>query len=239
MLIYPLLLKPPIKDYLWGGTRLKTEYNYETDKEKAAEAWVLSCHKDGSDIVENGELAGKTLPEVLELWGDKAIGKNAAAFPYFPLLIKLIDAKDRLSVQVHSDDTYALKNEGELGKLKRSVWIITNWYRTQSYYDSGEWRATWRGEGGGVLFIPAHLVADVVEGAAKTHVKDDFGFEMICQGKFTTAQIDKNTWTEEMLDMLLDWIKNDPRGEEYRDLDWSKEYDLARNSDPNDTQTAL
>ncbi len=94
-------------------------------------------------------------------------------------------------------------------------------------------------QGGGVLFIPAHLVADVVEGAAKTHVKDDFGFEMICQGKFTTAQIDKNTWTEEMLDMLLDWIKNDPRGEEYRDLDWSKEYDLARNGDPNDTQTAL
>lgn len=95
------------------------------------------------------------------------------------------------------------------------------------------------GAGGGVLFIPSHLVADVVEGAAKTHVKDDFGFEMICQGKFTTAQIDKNTWTEEMLDMLLDWIKTDPRGEEYRDLDWSKEYDLARNGDPNDTQTAL
>ena len=95
------------------------------------------------------------------------------------------------------------------------------------------------GAGGGVLFIPAHLVADVVEGAAKTLVKDDFGFEMICQGKFTTAQIDKNTWTEEMLDMLLDWIKTDPRGEEYRDLDWSKEYDLARNGDPNDTQTAL
>lgn len=62
---------------------------------------MLSCHKDGSDIVENGELAGKTLPEVIELWGDKAIGKNATAFPYFPLLIKLIDAKDRLSVQVH------------------------------------------------------------------------------------------------------------------------------------------
>ena len=91
----------------------------------------------------------------------------------------------------------------------------------------------------GKRILPSHLVADVVEGAAKTHVKDDFGFEMICQGKFTTAQIDKNTWSEEMLDMLLEWIKTDPRGEEYRDLDWSKEYDLARNGDPNDTQTAL
>ncbi len=95
------------------------------------------------------------------------------------------------------------------------------------------------GAGGGVLFIPSHLVAEVVDGAAKTHIKDDFGFEMIAQNKFTTAQIDRNTWTEEMLDLLMDFIQNDPRGEKYRDLDWSTEYDLARNGDPNDTQTAL
>ncbi len=95
------------------------------------------------------------------------------------------------------------------------------------------------GAGGGVLFIPAHLVPEVVDGAAKTHVKDDFGFEMITAGKFTTAQIDKNTWSEEMLDMLMDFIQNDPRGEKYRDLDWSREYDLARNGGPNDTQSAL
>lgn len=95
------------------------------------------------------------------------------------------------------------------------------------------------GAGGGVLFIPAHLVPEVVDGAAKTHVKDIFGFEMITQNVFTTAQIDKNTWTEDMLDLLVKFINEDPRGEEYRDLDWSKEYDLARNGDPNDTQTAL
>ena len=95
------------------------------------------------------------------------------------------------------------------------------------------------GAGGGVLFIPAHLVAEVVDGAAKTHVKDDFGFEMIAQNKFTTAQIDRATWTVEMLDMLTEWIRTDPRGEKYRDLDWSPEYDAARNGDPNDTQTML
>lgn len=95
------------------------------------------------------------------------------------------------------------------------------------------------GAGGGVLFIPAHLVPEVVDGAAKTHVKDDFGFEMIGQGKFTTAQIDRATWTEEMLDLLVEWIRTDPRGEAYRQLDWSQEYDLARNGDPNDTQTML
>ena len=62
---------------------------------------------------------------------------------------------------------------------------------------------------------------------------------MIGQNRLTTAQIDKNTWTEEMLDMLMEFIRTDPRGEKYRNLDWSREYDLARNGDPNDTQTAL
>ncbi|MBO7762112.1 MAG: RraA family protein [Clostridia bacterium] len=95
------------------------------------------------------------------------------------------------------------------------------------------------GGGGGVLFIPSHLVAEVVEGAAKTHVKDDFGFLMIGENRFTTAEIDRATWTVEMLDMLVEWINTDPRGEKYRYLDWSQEYDLARNGDPNDTQTML
>ena len=92
---------------------------------------------------------------------------------------------------------------------------------------------------GGVLFIPPHLVVEVVENGAKTQVKDIFGFEMITQNRFTTAQIDKNTWTEEMLDLLMEFIKTDERGIPYRSLDWSHEYDLARNGDPTDTQSAL
>ena len=81
---------------------------------------------------------------------------------------------------------------------------------------------------GGVLFIPPQLVVEVVENGVKTQVKDIFGFEMITQNRFTTAQIDLNVWTEEMLDLLVDFINNDPRGAEYRDLDWSPEYALAR-----------
>ena len=92
---------------------------------------------------------------------------------------------------------------------------------------------------GGVLFIPPHMVAEVVEGAAKTQAKDLFGFEMITRNRFTTAQVDKNTWTEPMLDLLMDFIRTDPRAEKYRGLDWSYEYDLARNGDPTDTQSAL
>lgn len=92
---------------------------------------------------------------------------------------------------------------------------------------------------GGVLFIPPQLVVDVVNDGAKTQVKDLFGFEMISQNKFTTAQIDKKTWSEGVLDLLMEFIRTDERAAAYRDIDWSKEYDLARNGDPTDTQSAL
>ena len=122
--MYPLLLKAPLKDYLWGGRRLIDEYGFETECEKAAEAWMLSCHKDGNSVVKNGKYAGLTLQEALDLLGPDALGKNAADFTYFPILIKLIDAKDRLSVQVHPNDDYALENEGEYGKTE--MWYVVD-----------------------------------------------------------------------------------------------------------------
>ncbi len=95
------------------------------------------------------------------------------------------------------------------------------------------------GAGGGVLFIPSHLVAEVVDGAAKTHIKDIFGFEMITRNVFTTAQIDRAAWTEDMLDLLANFIADDERGREYRNLDWSGEYEEARKGDPGESQSAL
>ena len=122
--MYPLLLKAPLKDYLWGGTRLIDEFGFETENEKAAEAWMLSCHKDGNSIVKNGEYSGMTLQEVLDIWGKEVLGKKSASFEYFPILIKLIDAKDRLSVQVHPNDEYALTHEGEYGKTE--MWYVVD-----------------------------------------------------------------------------------------------------------------
>ena len=75
--------------------------------------------------------------------------------------------------------------------------------------------------------------------ALVTGSTQEIGFEMISLNKFTTAQIDKNTWTKEMLDLLMEFIEKDDRAAEYRGLDWSEEYDLAINGDPNDTQSAL
>ena len=122
--MYTLKLKPALKDYLWGGTRLKTEFKMETNLEKVAEAWVLSTHKDGASTVENGEYKGLSLTEAIEKMGRESLGKRGSSFDFFPILIKLIDAKDKLSVQVHPDDEYALKVEGEYGKTE--MWYIVD-----------------------------------------------------------------------------------------------------------------
>ena len=114
--MYPLLLTPPCMDYLWGGEKLKKEYNIVSDKTPLAECWTLSVRDDYSSIVANGEYAGKTLKQVLGVWGDEAIGKNAAEFPYFPILIKLIDNLiiEWMSINVNT------KNK----KITRILWKI-------------------------------------------------------------------------------------------------------------------
>lgn len=123
MNIYPLKLYPAFKDYLWGGTKLH-DYFPDCTTVPAAEAWVLSCHKDGESTVKNGPLSGKTLSEALEVFGRDALGENGKKFDFFPVLIKLIDAKKDLSVQVHPDDEYARKNENSYGKTE--MWYVVD-----------------------------------------------------------------------------------------------------------------
>lgn len=122
--MYPLKLISPLKDYIWGGTKLKEEFNKQTDLSKVAESWQLSCHKDGSSVIANGEFAGKTLPEYIEANGRGVLGSDCDSFENFPILIKLIDAKDNLSVQVHPNNDYALRVEGEYGKTE--MWYIVD-----------------------------------------------------------------------------------------------------------------
>lgn len=117
-----LKLKPATKDYLWGGRRLADEYHKITDQAKLAETWELSVHKDGNSIITNGPYENRPLGEYMKehekaIWGTKA--QNA---PDFPILIKFIDAKQALSIQVHPDDEYARKVEGESGK--NEFWYV-------------------------------------------------------------------------------------------------------------------
>ena len=118
-----LKLKPVFKDYIWGGTRLHTDYGFETGFDKTAEGWMLACHKDGMNTIEGGVFDKMTLQEVIDKEGlEKIGGKNCLKFPYFPVLIKIIDAYDNLSIQVHPDDEYARRVENEFGKTE--IWYV-------------------------------------------------------------------------------------------------------------------
>ena len=113
-----LKLKPACKDYVWGGRRLIEEFGMESDKKILAEAWLLSCHGDGASTLESGE----TLSEYINHHGKKILGTNCQRFQEFPILIKFIDARENLSVQVHPPDDYALIHENQLGKSE--MWYI-------------------------------------------------------------------------------------------------------------------
>lgn len=111
-------LKPGVKDYIWGGTYFKA-FNKGTNLDRVSECWELSVRDNDSSIIASGKDEGKRLVDVLT---KEDIGPVMDRFPYFPLLIKLIDAKENLSVQVHPSDDYALKYEQSFGKSE--MWHI-------------------------------------------------------------------------------------------------------------------
>ncbi|MGN0706778.1 MAG: type I phosphomannose isomerase catalytic subunit [Faecalibacterium sp.] len=118
----PLLLRPSGKDYLWGGNRLNDEFEKRIDLTPLAETWECSTHPDGPSYVVGGEFDGKELAEVLrqhpEYLGERHRGEDT-----LPILIKFIDAKKDLSVQVHPTDEYAKKYENDqLGKSE--MWYV-------------------------------------------------------------------------------------------------------------------
>lgn len=114
------------KDYLWGGTRLREEYGKKIDLTPLAETWECSVHPDGPSVVANGEFKGKTLADVLkdhpEYLGSKVASGMDDKDAELPVLIKFIDAKKDLSVQVHPNDEYARINEHQNGKTE--MWYV-------------------------------------------------------------------------------------------------------------------
>lgn len=115
-----LFLKPELKENIWGGSRLKTDYGYEIPSDHTGECWGISAHPNGDDMIREGAFAGKKLSE---LWQEHRELFGNLEGDQFPLLVKIIDARDDLSIQVHPDDAYAAANEnGSLGKTE--CWYI-------------------------------------------------------------------------------------------------------------------
>ena len=124
--LYPLTFAPVFRDYFWGGRNLETRFGRRLPSGVVAESWEISGHPSSPTAVDTGPLAGLTLPEVQALLGERLVGTRsrwATDRGRFPLLVKLLDANRRLSVQVHPPDAYALANEGgELGKAE--MWYV-------------------------------------------------------------------------------------------------------------------
>lgn len=115
----PLFLKPVFQEKIWGGEKLSTEFGYELTSKTIGECWAISAHPHGVCTVENGEFKGEKLDD---LWKKHPELFGNPKEDVFPLLTKILDAEDDLSVQVHPDDFYGLSHEGELGKTE--CWYI-------------------------------------------------------------------------------------------------------------------
>ncbi len=110
--------KPACKDYIWGGTKLKS-WGKEAPSDAIAECWELSFNDSGPTLIDGGEYNNKPLKDVAT---KEDIGSISASFPFFPVLIKFIDSASNLSVQVHPSDAYALEHEHQYGKTE--MWHI-------------------------------------------------------------------------------------------------------------------
>jgi mannose-6-phosphate isomerase len=122
--LYPLKFKPILKDKIWGGQKLKTILNKNSDLPNIGESWEISDVEGYTSVVINGKLKGQSLKQLLETYASDLIGeKNYKVFGNtFPLLIKFIDAKEDLSIQLHPNDELAKKRHNSFGKTE--MWYV-------------------------------------------------------------------------------------------------------------------
>lgn len=115
-------MEPAFKDNLWGGTKLRTVFHKKCDYDVIGESWELSAHPDGQSRIAEGRYKGMLFNDYLSIVGKESLGWKCQAQDRFPILIKFIDAKQALSIQIHPDDDYALENENEYGK--NEMWYV-------------------------------------------------------------------------------------------------------------------
>ncbi|GEN88328.1 mannose-6-phosphate isomerase, class I [Oceanobacillus sojae] len=118
----PIFLEPVLQERIWGGNKLSTEFGYQTPYEHTGEAWVISAHPNGPSKIKNGPLEGNTLQDAWEKHG-KLFNRAGAASESYPLLVKILDANENLSVQVHPDDSYAQEKE-DVPYGKTECWYV-------------------------------------------------------------------------------------------------------------------
>ncbi|MGL5414083.1 MAG: mannose-6-phosphate isomerase, class I [Clostridium sp.] len=120
--MYPIIFENLYYERIWGGRDFE-KFRDNVTEGVIGESWDIACHKNGTGVVRNGELKGLDFKEIIEKYGHKLVGDKIST-EEFPLLIKLINSNDKLSVQVHPDDEYAKKAENDLGKTE--AWYVVD-----------------------------------------------------------------------------------------------------------------
>lgn len=176
----PIFLKPAFQERIWGGKKLNTEFNYDIPFEQTGEAWVISAHPNGPSVIENGPLSGKTL---LDAWREHSelFNKKENDDEAYPLLVKILDAADDLSVQVHPDDQFAREVEG-VPYGKTECWYVLNakddaelilghhantYEELESMIDGGDWDQLLRRvkvTSGDFVYVPSGTIHAIGKG---------------------------------------------------------------------------
>ncbi len=118
--MYPIRFEPIYQTYVWGGDRIAKQFRRKVDQPRIAESWEVSDRDDAMSVVNNGPLKGKTLHQLVVEMGEDLLG-TGQSYTRFPILTKIIDAKENLSIQVHPDETMAPKLKGE---AKDEMWVM-------------------------------------------------------------------------------------------------------------------
>jgi mannose-6-phosphate isomerase len=222
-MLYPLKFSPILKDKIWGGTKLENIFGKATESDKLGESWELSGIENDESVVVNGFLAGNNLTELIEIYmgdlvGDKVYDTYGLSFP---LLFKLIDANENLSIQVHPGDEVAAERHNSFGKTE--MWVVLNADKgaeliigftkdcTQEEYvaalDNGEVESLLQRvpvQKGDVFFIPAGLVHAIGKGVVVAEIQQssDITYRIYDYKRVDDNGNERELHTEQALDVI-------------------------------------
>lgn len=242
--MYPLKFQPIVKDKIWGGHKLQEIFGKQPDGlPNIGESWELSGYPTDASVVANGYLAGKTLPELIEKYRGQLVGERVynRFGNKFPLLFKLIDANDDLSIQVHPNDDTAGKRHQSFGKTE--MWYVlhaepeasliigfTKKCTKKQYLEALE-----KGEvetllqkvpvqAGDVFFIPAGLVHAIGRGVMVAEIQEssDVTYRIYDYKRTDDKGNERELHTAEALDVINFSASKNPK----------TPYALTTNADP-------
>ncbi len=222
-MLYPLKFEPILKDKIWGGTKLSTLFGKHAETDKLGESWELSGYEGNESVVTNGILAGNNLTELIEIYmgelvGDKLFDEYGLSFP---LLFKLIDANENLSIQVHPGDEVAAEHHNSYGKTE--MWYVVDADKgaeliigfskdcTRDEYldalDAGEVETLLQKvpvAKGDVFFIPAGLVHAIGKGVVVAEIQQssDITYRIYDYKRVDDQGNERELHTEQALDVI-------------------------------------